>query len=176
MLDPFLTWGATSGPLGFKVLSMEQTGVRSPLAAFTWEGPLIRMAPCRRCEALAPHPGCTCGLHASYSAGHVLDQYGQHRERFLVLVEAQGQVILHEQGWRAEYCAMHAIVELYAGNVIKHMQLLRAARYLGNPPFMALEDAIGIVQAHQRSDSQDGNWQASRQTDPGTRAAARASR
>ena len=146
---------------------MEENGVRSALAAFTWESSLVRMAVCSRCGALVPRPGCTCGLHASYSAGHVLDQYAQYRERFLVVVEAQGQVILHEQGWRAEYCAVHAIVELYAGNVIKHMQLLRAAGCLGNPPFITLEGAIGIVQAQQRSYSQDGDWQASWRTDPG---------
>ena len=172
MADSFPLWLDVLGPLGFKVLSMEENGVRSALAAFTWEGPLVRMAACRRCGAEVPRPGCTCGLHASYSAGQVLDQYGQYRERFLVLVEAQGQVIPHEQGWRAEHCAVHAIVELYAGNVIKHMQLLCAARYLGNPPFITLEDAIGIIQAHQRSYLQNGDWQASWRTDPGARAAA----
>jgi hypothetical protein len=67
---------------------------------------------------------------------------------------------------------VHAIVELYAGNVIKHMQLLCAARLLGNPPFITLEDAIGIVQAHRRSYYQNGDWQASWRTDPGARAAA----
>jgi hypothetical protein len=168
----FRIWPDALGPLGFKVLSMEQDGVHSALAEFTWEDSLVRMTACSRCGALAPRPGCTCGLHASYSAGHVLDQYAQYRERFLVVVEAQGQAILHEHGWRAEYCAVHAIVELYAGNVIKHMQLLRAARCLGNPPLIALEDAIGIVQDHRRSYLRDGDWQASWRTDPGAFAAA----
>ncbi len=172
MIDAFAVGLEAQGPLGFKALAVAEDGVRSALAAFTWEGSLARMAPCNRCGAPAPQPACTCGLYASYSAGHVLDQYGQYCERFLVLVEGQGRVIPHEQGWRAEYCAVHAIVELYAGNVVRHMQLLRAARYLGNPPLISLEDAIGTVQAHQRSYSQHGDWQASWRTDPGARAAA----
>jgi hypothetical protein len=172
MADSFPLWLDAMGPLGFKVLSMEENGVRSALAAFTWEGPLVRMAACSRCGALALKPDCTCGLHASYSAGHVLDQYAQYRERFLVLVEGQGRVILHEYGWRAEYCAVHAIIELYASNIVKHMQLLRASRCLGDPRLMTLEDAIGIVQACQRSYLHNGDWQASWRTDPGARTAA----
>lgn len=172
MNDTFGVVCGATGPLGFKALAIEGMGVRSALAAFTWEGSLVRMAPCSRCGAAAPTPGCMCGLHASYSAGYVLDQYAQYRERFLVVVEGQGQVIRHERGWRAEYCAVHAIVELYAGNVIKHMQLLRAARHLDDPTLISLEDAIGIVQAHQRSHLHHGDWQASWRTDPGARATA----
>lgn len=172
MMDLFAAGLVAQGPLGFKALALGEGGVRSALAAFAWEGSLVRMAPCARCGAPAPRPACTCGLHASYSAGHVLDQYGQYRDRFLALVEGQGQVIMHEQGWRAEYCAVHAIVELYAGNVIRHMQLLRAARCLDDPPLISLEDAIGAVQAHRRSYPQHGDWQASWRTDPGARAAA----
>jgi hypothetical protein len=167
MIDEVRTWIDGLGPLGFKALSMRENGVRSALAAFTWEGSLVRMGACRHCGAIAPRPGCTCGLHASYSAGYVLDQYGQYHERFLVVVEAQGQVILHEHGWRAEHCAVHAIVELYAGNIVKHMIHVRAARRLGNPPLIPLEDAIGIVQAQHGRYLQDGDWQASWRTDPG---------
>mgnify|MGYP001028969110 FL=1 len=171
MNHPFRAWPDAIGPLGFKALSMERAGVRSALAPFKWEGPVARMAVCDRCGSLTPVQLCTCGLYASYSAGHVLDQYVQYRERFMVLVEAQGSVILHESGWRAEQCAVHAIVELYAGNVVKHMMLLNAARCLGAPPFVSLEDAIGIVQEQYRRYLQNGNWQASWQTDPGAFAA-----
>ncbi len=172
MMDAWVTWPGPPGPVGFKVLSLEGPGVRSALAAFTWEGSLVRMARCDRCGAAAPSPACMCGLHASYSAGQVLDQYCQYRDRFLIVAEGQGQVILHEHGWRAEYCAVHAIVELYAGNVVKHMQLLRAARCLGSPPLVTLENAIGVVQEHRRSYPQNGDWQRSWRTDPGARAAA----
>ena len=89
-----------------------------------------------------------------------------------MVVEAQGSVILHERGWRAEECAVHAIVELYAGNVIKHMMLLSASRYLGDPPLIPLEDAIDIVQSQYRRYLQNGNRQASWQTDPGAFATA----
>ncbi len=126
------------------------------------------MAVCTRCGASIPGQHCTRGLHASYGAGQVLDQYVQYRERFLVAVEGQGSVILHENGWRAEQCVVQAIVELYAGNVVKHMMLLNAARSLGNPPLIPLEDAIDIVQAQYRRYLQYGNWQASWHTDPGT--------
>jgi hypothetical protein len=171
MMDLFRTWPDALGPLGFKALSMEQDGVRSALASFAWDGPLARMAACTQCGALTPGQRCTCGLHASYSAGHVLDQYMQYRERFLVVVEAQGAVILHEHGWRAELCAVHAIVELYEGNIVKHMMHVRAARCLGDPPLIPLEDAIGIVQEQHWRTLQDGDWQASWRTDPGAFAA-----
>lgn len=172
MMDSFRVWPDVFGPLGFKALSMELRAVRSPLASFMWDGPVAHMAPCIRCGESIPEQHCTCGLHASYGAGQVLDQYIQYRERFLVVVEAQGTVILHEDGWRAEQCAVHAIVELYAGNVIKHMMLLSAARLLGGPPLISLEDAIDIVQAQYRRNLQYGNWQASWHTDPGTFATA----
>lgn len=171
MIDLPSAWPNASGPLGFKALSMGEEGVSSALAAFAWEGPLVRMGACRHCGAVVPRPGCTCGLHASYSAGYVLDQYGQYRERFMVVVEAQGAVILHEHGWRAELCAVHAIVELYAGNIVKHMMHVRAARCLGDPPLIPLEDAIGIVQEQHWRTLQDGDWQASWRTDPGAFAA-----
>lgn len=167
MIGPHRVQLDVLGPLGFKALTFKCGQVRSALAAFTWQGRLERMAACSRCGADLPSPGCTCGLHASYSAGLVLDQYCQYPERFLVLVEAQGQVILHERGWRAEFCAIHAIVELYAGNVVKHMQLVRAARCLGNPPFISLEETIELVRAQQRSYRKDGDWQGDRRTDPG---------
>lgn len=172
MIDPFRMWPDALGPLGFKALSMEQNGVRSPLASFTWEGSVARMTECTRCGASFPEQHCTCGLHACYRAGPVLDQYVQYRERFLVVVEAQGSVILHENGWRAEQCAVHAIVELYAGNIVKHMMLLNAARCLGRPPLISLEDAIDIIQAQYGRYLQNGNWQASWRTDPGTLATA----
>lgn len=171
MIDAFHMWPDVFGPLGFKALSMEQNAVRSPLATFMWDGPVAHMATCVRCGASIPEQYCTCGLHASYSAGRVLDQYIQYRERFLVVVEAQGTVILHESGWRAEQCGVHAIIELYAGNVIKHMMLLSAARLLGGPPLISLEDAIEIVQTQNRRYLPYGNWQASWRTDPGTLAA-----
>ncbi len=166
MADPYNVRLDLLGPLGFKALRLEGGQVYSALAPFPWAGRLERMASCHRCGSDAPSAACTCGLHASYSAGHVLDQYAQYFVRFLVLVEAQGLVILHERGWRAEYCAVHAIVELYAGNVVKHMQLLRAARLLGDPPFMGLEDAIEFVRAQQRNLRQDGNRQTNRRADP----------
>lgn len=83
-----------------------------------------------------------------------------------MLVEAKGRVILHERGWRAEFCAVKAIVELYAGNIVKHMQLLRTARFLGNPTFISLEDAIDVFRSQQRGYQPDGDWQADRQTGP----------
>lgn len=173
MIDSFRMWPDVFGPLGFKALSIEQSAVRSPLASFIWDGPVAHMATCSRCGASIPEQNCTCGLHASYSAGQVLDQYIQYRERFLVVVEAQGTVVLHENGWRAEQCAVHAIIELYAGNIIKHMMLLSAARLLGGPPLISLQDAVSIVQEQYRRYLQDGNWQASWQTDPGAFAATR---
>ena len=139
------------GPMGFKALTMDQGQVRSAVASLEWDGPVTRMVACRYCDSSIPQTGCTCGIHACYSAGQVLDQYVQYRDRFLVLVEAQGTVILHEQGWRAEQCAVHAIVELYSGNIIKHMMHVRAARCLGDPALISLESAIDAVQLHQRS-------------------------
>ncbi len=173
MIDSFYTWPDALGPLGFKALTLDQGGVRSALASLAWEGPIARMASCRCCGAATPAPNCMCGLHASYSAGHVLDQYAQYSDRFLVVVEGQGSVILHEHGWRAELCAVHAIVELYSGNIIKHMLHVRAARCLGDPPLISLEDAIGIVQAQQWRCRQDGDRQASWRTDSGAFAASR---
>jgi hypothetical protein len=85
----------SSGPLGFKVLRLEDTRILSAVADFTWTGTISRMAYCKRCGSSLPGEDYLCGLHASYDAGLALDLYFQHRNRALVLVEGQGEAICH---------------------------------------------------------------------------------
>jgi hypothetical protein len=73
-----------------------------------------------------------------------------NRNGVLVMVEGQSRVILHERGWRAEQCAVHAVVELYAGNIFKHMQVVRVKMELGVGCILSLEEAISMVQMQQQ--------------------------
>jgi hypothetical protein len=134
------------GPLGFKGLELDGKTIRSPMTRLAWDGPIVEMSPCDRCRSLTPHAGCMCGVHATYSAGHVIDQYAHWRNSVVVVVEARGEVILHERGWRAEQCVVRAVVELYAGNVVKHMMNVRASMHFGSVPIVSLEDGIQVVQ------------------------------
>ena len=70
------------------------------MTRLAWDGPIVEMGLCNRCRSLKPHAGCMCGVHATYSAGHVIDQYARWLNSVVVIVEARGEVILHERGWR----------------------------------------------------------------------------
>ncbi len=134
------------GPLGFKGLELSEKTVCSPMTRTAWDGPIVDMGLCDRCRSLTPHAGCMCGVHAAYSAGHVIDQYARWRNSVVVVVEARGEVILHERGWRAEQCVVRAVAELYAGNMVKHMMNVQASMHFGDVPIISLEDAIQAVQ------------------------------
>jgi len=147
---------ASLGPLGFKGLDVREKTIRSAVVPFVWGGPVVTMDVCGRCASTAPAERCTCGFHAAYSAGHVIDQYAHLRDRIVVLVEAQGKVIPHERGWRAEQCVVHAVVELYAGNMIKHMMNVRASQHFGGAVIVPLEEAIEVVQAQRERRARGG--------------------
>jgi hypothetical protein len=138
------------GPLGFKCLEVGDKTIRSAVVPFVWDGPIVRMNPCESCKSSTPGEGCMCGFHACYSVGQVIDQYANLRDRIVVLVEGQGKVIPHERGWRAEQCVVRAVVELYSGNVIKHLMNIRARKYFCGVPVVSLEDAIQAVQDRQK--------------------------
>ncbi len=144
------------GPLGFKGLELDGQTICSPMTRLAWDGPVVDMGLCNRCRSLTPHAGCTCGVHASYSAGHVIDQYAHGRNSVLVVIEARGEVIPHERGWRAEQCVVRAVAELYAGNIVKHMMNVRASMHFGGVPIISLEDAIQAVQARRKQREMEG--------------------
>jgi hypothetical protein len=139
-----------AGPLGFKCLEVGEKTICSAVVPFVWDGPIVRMNPCESCKSSTPGEGCMCGFHASYSVGQVIDQYANLRDRIVVLVEGQGRVIPHERGWRAEQCVVRAVVELYAGNMIKHLMNVRASKHFCEAPIVSLEDAIKVVQDHHK--------------------------
>ncbi len=156
------------GPLGFKGLELDGKTICSPMTRTAWGGPIVEMGLCDRCRSLTPHAGCMCGLHAAYSAGYVIDQYAHWRNSVVVVVEARGEVILHERGWRAEQCVVRAVAELYAGNIVKHMMNVRASMHFGDVPIISLEDAIQAVQEqrkHRKMESEDGHRKGSRQVE-----------
>ena len=151
-----------AGPLGFKCLEMGEKTISSAVVPFVWDGPIVRMKACDHCKAITPQESCMCGLHAAYSVGQVIDLYAGLRDRIVVLVEGQGKVIPHERGWRAEQCVVRAVVELYGGNMIKHLMNIRARKYFCGVPIVSLEDAIRLVQDHRKLGTRgsDGYWQA----------------
>jgi hypothetical protein len=53
---------------------------------------------------LAPHPDCSCGYHATYEPYEALCD-----GPILALVEGQGVVVPHEDGWRAQYVRVLAL-------------------------------------------------------------------
>ena len=138
------------GPLGFKGLELSEKTIRSPMTRTAWDGPIVEMGLCDRCRSLKPRAGCMCGVHATYSAGHVIDQYARWLNSVVVLVEARGEVILHERGWRAEQCVVRAVVELYAGNIVKHMMNVQTSMHFGGVPIVSLEDGIQAVQEQHK--------------------------
>jgi hypothetical protein len=150
------------GPLGFKCLEIGEGVIRSAVVPFVWDGPIVRMNPCESCKSPVPNEGCVCGFHACYSAGQVIDQYASLRDRIVVLVEGQGKVIPHERGWRAEQCVVRAVVELYSGNMIKHLMNTRARKYFCGAPIVSLEDAMQVIhdQCKFGTRGSNGYWQA----------------
>jgi hypothetical protein len=138
------------GPLGFKGLELDGKTICSPMTRLAWDGPIVEMGLCNRCRSLKPRAGCMCGVHATYSAGHVIDQYARWLNSVVVIVEARGEVILHERGWRAEQCVVRAVVELYAGNVVKHMMNVQASMHFGGVPIVSLENGIQVVQEQHK--------------------------
>ncbi len=144
------------GPLGFKGLELGDKTICSPMTRTAWDGPIADMGLCDRCRSLTPHAGCMCGVHAAYSAGHVIDQYAHGRNSVMVVVEARGEVILHESGWRAEQCVVRAVAELYEDNLVKHMMNVQASMHFGDVPIISLEEAIQAVQERRQQRAMEG--------------------
>jgi hypothetical protein len=69
----------------------------------------------RHDELVVPHPDCTCGLHAyhSLSSGGYDDRYTVMDAEWGIVwgaVAGAGRVIVHSDGWRAQFARPVAIV------------------------------------------------------------------
>lgn len=56
----------------------------------------------------APSEDCRCGIYATLTYEHLVDQYPQHTARVVTVVAAEGQTIIGDKGFRTQYARVVA--------------------------------------------------------------------
>lgn len=56
----------------------------------------------------APSEDCRCGIYATLTYEHLVDQYPQHTRRIVTVVAAEGQTIIGDKGFRTQYARVVA--------------------------------------------------------------------
>ena len=91
---------------GFRLFEVGEDRLTPPFRGGSWTHPETS-AWCGKRRHRAPDPACTCGLHAWYAAEDALAHLG--RSQAVAVVAASGELVLEEQGFRAERMEVLAV-------------------------------------------------------------------
>ena len=141
--------------LGFKGLRMGGTDPRgepfvySASLPFRWCAPVVEMERCEKCGCASPSKDCDCGIHASYFVGVIITEYMETPASFLALVKGCGRLRLGQFGWRAQQCAVLAVLEVSPTDEARRGNNEYAAGYFG-AVVTPLEQAVIQVEGWRR--------------------------
>jgi len=142
-------------PLGFKGLRLGSLDARGEVTVYSaslpyrWYAPVVHMERCRECGEASPGKNCNCGIHASFHAGVIITEYMETPDSFLALVEGRGKVRLGQFGWRAQQCAIIAVLEVSPTDLVRKAKNEYAANYFG-AEMWTLERAVEAVEGWKR--------------------------
>lgn len=92
---------------GFRLFQLGEERLQPPFRGGRWSSPVMT-AWCGRSRHRAPVAECTCGLHAWYAPEDALAHLG--RSQVVAVVAASGDLVLEEEGFRAERMEVLAVV------------------------------------------------------------------
>lgn len=143
-------------PLGFKGLRIEdrtdargEVVIYSASLPFRWYAPVVVMERCEECGAASPGKNCNCGIHANFHVGVIITEYMESPHAFMALVEGRGIVRLGQWGWRAQQCAVMAVLTVSPTDMVRQANNERAANYF-EAQVMSLEKAVETVEGWKR--------------------------
>lgn len=91
---------------GFRLFHVGEDRLSPPFRGGMWSHPVMT-AWCGRRGHRAPVADCSCGLHAWYAAEDALAHLG--RSQAVAVVAASGELVLEEEGFRAERMRVVAV-------------------------------------------------------------------
>lgn len=92
---------------GFRLFQLGQERLEPPYRGGRWTTPVMT-AWCGRSRHRAPVAECSCGLHAWYAPQDALAHLG--RSQVVAVVAASGDLVLAEEGFRAERMEVLAVM------------------------------------------------------------------
>lgn len=130
--------------LGFRGWRVAPSGLLMSAAADDGWVPGENVATCPREMHPAPQTGCGCGLYAHYELGQVPASVSFDRNNGGILVGAVagwGRVILHPDGWRAEFAKVIALFRRGPADALERCERLYGAPVLNDPHELPALDA-----------------------------------
>ncbi len=130
--------------LGFRGWRVAPSGLLMSASADDGWVPGDNLATCPRGMHPAPKAGCGCGLYAHYELETVPQSvnFGGNNGGIMVgAVAGWGRVILHPDGWRAEYAKVIALFRQGPADALARAEALYGAPVLDGPDQLPAIDA-----------------------------------